>query len=185
MNEQVALSLREQMRILSLWFTVLWGLFIAERLFHFPLSKIFGIKPRHPLGLIGIPLSPLFHGNLGHLTANSVPLFFLAWLTMLTDRFWLVSGVIILVGGTGIWLIGRHKTNHIGASSLIYGYLGYLVLYGLRMGEQQLFIAALLLAWVYRYAVYGLHPRMKEQQLSWEGHLFGLIGGIAAAWWLT
>jgi membrane associated rhomboid family serine protease len=63
----------------------------------------FGIAPRTAHGLIGIIASPLLHGNMHHLLANSVPLFVLLVLLLSNAAYhpldalsfiWIASGLV-------------------------------------------------------------------------------------------
>lgn len=186
MADGVAAGLRFQSWVLGFWFFALWLILLLDKLA--PGAKVkarMAVRPREINSLPGVLTFSFCHSGTAHLLGNSTTLFFLAWLVMLTEQFWLASFIINLVGGVGVWLLGRPKTAHLGASGFIYGYLGYLVLYGLLAGSGRILIASILLGWVYRYSVYGLSPKVGRLNISWEGHLFGLMGGLAAAWWLT
>ncbi len=89
-----------------------------------------------------------------------------------------VSFIVIAVGGSGVWLLGRSAV-HIGASGLVFGYFGYLVArgwYERRLGSILLAIAVIIL---YGGLILGVLPA--RGLVSWEAHLFGLIAGILAA----
>lgn len=186
MIDDIAVGLRTQSWILGYWFLSLWLILLVDRLVPGANMKArMAVRPREISSLSGVLTFSFCHIDSAHLLSNSTTLFFLAWLVMLTEQFWVASLLINLVGGIGVWLLGRPKTAHIGASGFIYGYLGYLVLYGFLVGSGRILIASALLAWIYRYSVYGLSPKLGRANISWEGHLFGLAGGMAAAWWLT
>ena len=93
-------------------------------------------------------------------------------------RFVLVSLVVIIVGGLGVWCFGR-TAYHIGASGLVFGYFGYLVALGVyERSLGTLAISSFTLIY-YGGLIYGVLPG--DSFVSWEGHLFGLCGGIFAA----
>jgi membrane associated rhomboid family serine protease len=140
----------------------------------------FGIFPRQIAGLRGILFAPFLHGGFAHLIANTVPFATLGWLVMLrrTADFWVVTAIAIGVGGLGTWLLGTPGC-HIGASGVIFGYLGYLISRGYferRIGSVLFSLVVLLL---YGGLLWGVLPL--RIGISWEGHLFGFIGGIIAA----
>lgn len=140
----------------------------------------FGIFPRQIAGLRGILFAPFLHGGFGHLIANTIPFATLGWLVMLrrTRNFFVVTAVAMLVGGLGTWFFGSPGC-HIGASSVIFGYLGYLISRG--YFERRFFsvIFSLAVLVVYGSLLWGILPI--RIGISWEGHLFGFIGGVVAA----
>ncbi len=91
---------------------------------------IYGIIPHNEIGLRGILFAPFLHGNFVHLAANTIPFLTLGWLIMLreTSDFFVVSGITMLVSGAGVWLTGAPDSIHIGASGVIFGYLGFAVI---------------------------------------------------------
>ncbi len=184
MDEEVAAGLRGQFTTIFLWAGILWLVFIFDKLVNTRIRQRYGLRPR-TIGNFPTLISWLFlHADIAHLRSNFVPLLFFAWLVMLTNNFWLVSLIIVVVQGVGVWLWGRGDAIFIGASGLIYGYWGYLLSYGFFSGNGRLFAAALVLAWFTRYTILGIFPQANTR-IAWEGHLFGLIGGLVAAWWLV
>ena len=139
-----------------------------------------GILPRTLKGLRGIPLSPFLHASLIHLMMNTIPLAVLGGFVILHGRqiFFEISIIIILVSGTALWLFGR-SSYHVGASGLIFGYFGYLVLRAWYDRSLKSFIIAFVTVFLYGGIIWGLMPTFSR--ISWEGHLFGLLAGILAA----
>lgn len=157
------------------------------------LGRMLGIRPRTLIGLLGIVFSPLLHRDIGHLIANTVPFLVLGWLVLLqgslqggsengiasSSGFYAITVTILLIGGFGTWLLGR-KAIHLGASGLIFGYIGFLLAQGY-VGPTALTIGlALIVFTVYGSQLWGMLPSASEERVSWEGHLFGFIGGIVA-----
>lgn len=149
------------------------------------LGRLFGIRPRQLQGLLGIVFSPFLHRDFGHLVANTVPFLVLGWLVLLQDGiqgtsdFYAITMTILLVGGLGTWLFGRDAV-HLGASGLVFGYIGFL-LAGAYVGPTILTLGfALLVFWMYGNQLWGMLPSSREDAVSWEGHLFGFVGGIFA-----
>ena len=172
--------------------TILFGLvavfWVVELVDLFVISSYsfdrFGISPRNVIGLRGIFFAPFLHGNLPHLIANTVPFLSLGWLTMLqeTSDFWRVTGVTMLVGGLGVWLIGQTGSIHIGASILIFGYLGFLLFRGYFQRNTPSIALSIIVGVFYGSLIWGVLPT--RAGISWEGHLFGFIGGVIAARWI-
>lgn len=145
----------------------------------------YGIHPRTLIGLPGILLAPFLHAGFGHLLANTVPLFILGWLVLLRRRqdLLIVSLTAIIVSGLGVWLFGGSNTVHIGASGVIFGLLGYLLARGYFERSVAAILLAVLAFFLYGGMVWGVLPG--RDGVSWLAHLFGLIGGVAAAYLLT
>lgn len=143
--------------------------------------NLLGIYPRHVVGLIGIPLAPLLHGDFAHLLFNSIPLFFLGIFIMSLNLtvFYFATAIIIFLSGAGVWCVGR-KGIHIGASALISGYFGFILgIAYLKPTITTLFCAALA---VYYFGSILLSLFPSEEKTSWEGHLCGFISGLIAMW---
>ena len=172
--------------------TILFGLvaifWVVELVDLFVISSYsfdrFGVIPRNVIGLRGIFFAPFLHGNLPHLIANTVPFLSLGWLTMLqeTSDFWRVTGITMLVGGLGVWLIGQTGSIHIGASILIFGYLGFLLFRGYFQRNTPSIALSIIVGVFYGSLIWGVLPT--RAGISWEGHLFGFIGGVIAARWI-
>jgi membrane associated rhomboid family serine protease len=141
----------------------------------------FGIRPRQLDWLPGILLAPFLHGGWGHLAANSLPFFILGLLVIGRGEktFWAVSAGIVLLGGLGVWLLGRAGTVHLGASALIFGYFGYLLTVGVVERSLVAVARAVVVAALYGSILWGLLPT--RAGVSWEGHLCGLLAGSASA----
>lgn len=146
----------------------------------------FGIRSWDLSGLVGIALGPLLHANWAHLIANTGPLLVLGCLVAIegAGRFWKVTAISALIGGAGTWLFNPPGTLTVGASVLVFGYFGYVVLRVLsprRLAHRVLYaVIALLVIGLYGGAmlsgVFGAGAGV-----SWQAHLFGAIGGGVAA----
>ena len=163
-----------------LWAIELIDLFLLRR----SLDR-FGIRPRDLAGLVGILFAPFLHGGIGHLLANTFPLLFLGWLVMVrrTADFFVVAACATLIGGLGTWLFGGPNTIHIGASGVVFGFLGYLLLRGYFERSFTSIALAAIVGLLYGSALWGVLP--SGPGISWQGHLFGLLGGGGAARALT
>lgn len=141
----------------------------------------YGIVPRDLDGLWGILFAPFLHGDLAHLMANTVPFLILGWLVMLygIKDFWVTSMIAAIVGGLGAWLFSPPYSVSVGASGVIFGYLGFLLLRGFFERSLVSILVSLVVAVVYGGLVFGVLP--SQPGISWQSHLFGFIGGILAA----
>jgi membrane associated rhomboid family serine protease len=163
---------------------VLWGLEILDAASGNALDA-YGIQPRSEEGLVGIALAPMLHFGFDHLVSNTVPVAVLGFLTLATGvaRGLLATAIIWVVGGLGVWVFAQPGSNHAGASVLIFGWIVYLVVRGFlnrRPTEILIGVAVFLL---YSGALLGVLPG--QPGVSWQGHLFGAIGGFVAARLLT
>ena len=142
----------------------------------------FGVVPRTVDGLWGILYAPFLHGSVAHLAANSVSLLILGWLVLVfggRKQFYWVSAAAALGSGLCAWLIGAPGSVHIGASGVIFGYLGYLMLSGWFARRFWPFVASIGVTAMWGGMVFGVMPG--QIGISWQSHLGGLIGGIWAA----
>jgi membrane associated rhomboid family serine protease len=141
----------------------------------------FGITPREAGELRDVVPAAFMHFGFDHLAANSVPLLVMGFLAALSGvrRFLAVVAVIVLVSGLGVWLTAPAHSTTAGASGVVFGLFGYLVLRGFvdrRVGDVLL---GVLVGAVYGSILWGVLPTTPG--VSWQGHLFGLLGGAAAA----
>mgnify|MGYP000577884508 CR=1 FL=1 len=136
-----------------------------------------GIHPRSWWGLIGIPLMPFLHGGLEHIISNTFPFIVLGWIMIRAEktRFLGVSLAIILLGGLGTWIIGRSGSVHVGASGLIYGYFGYIMVRAILERRILWILTGLVVGIFFGGMIFGIIPL--QQDVSWEGHLCGMLAG--------
>lgn len=141
-----------------------------------------GIRPRHVTGLDGIALSPFLHSGFRHLISNTIPFAVLSALVLTRGarRYVAVSIVVIALGGALVWLLAvSSNSNHIGASGWVFGLFGYLVAAVWFERRPVSILAAGIAIMLYGSTIlFGFVPR---PGLSWEGHLFGFLAGVAAA----
>src|SRR5215218_6563342 len=143
-----------------------------------------GIEPRDVDGLDGIVFAPFLHAGFDHLIGNTIPFLLLGFAIALGGavRVALVTVIVVLVGGLGTWLVAPANTVHIGASGIVFGFAAYLVARGAfsrSLGQIALGVAVV--------AIWGttlLRGLVPKDGISWQGHLFGAVGGLLAAWLL-
>jgi membrane associated rhomboid family serine protease len=174
-------ELKTQVKILAASVATFWIVFILNEVIFGGRLNALGILPHRFIGLRGILFAPFLHGNFYHIAANTVPFVILGWMVMLrnTKDFYFVSFMSALVGGLGTWLIGRPNSVHIGASGVIFGYFGYLLFRGYFEKSFVAIAISIAIAIGYGGMIWGVLPT--RSYISWEGHLFGFIGGILAA----
>jgi membrane associated rhomboid family serine protease len=174
-------EIKTQAIILATFVAIFWLLEILDQFFFRGSLDIFGIIPHQVIGLRGILFAPFLHGDFSHLIANKVPFLILGWLVMLqeTSDFFIVTGLTMLVGGLGVWLFATPGSIHIGASILIFGYLGFLLLRGYFQRNIPSILLSILVFLLYGGTIWGVLP--SRPGISWQGHLFGFLGGVLAA----
>ncbi|HEX7745144.1 MAG TPA: rhomboid family intramembrane serine protease [Micromonosporaceae bacterium] len=141
-----------------------------------------GIIPRRIDGIDGVFFAPFLHHGFAHLYSNSVPLILLGTFVLAagTRRFLLSTLVIVLVSGLGVWFLGSPRSVVVGASGVIFGYLGLLLMRGIVERTWWNFAVVLLVGLLYGWQlVGGILPT--DDRVSWQGHLFGLAGGLVSA----
>jgi membrane associated rhomboid family serine protease len=141
----------------------------------------YGIEPRDVDGLDGIVFAPFLHAGWDHLIGNTIPFLLLGFAIALggVARVALVTAIVALVGGLGTWLVAPEHTIHIGASGIVFGFASYLVARGVYSRSlAQIGVGVLVVAVWGTTLLRGLVP---EDGISWQGHLFGAIGGVVAA----
>jgi membrane associated rhomboid family serine protease len=145
----------------------------------------YGIEPRDPDGLDGVIAAPFLHVGFGHLIGNTIPFLVMGVVIAFEGPLRLigVTAIVAVVSGLGTWLVAPENTIHLGASGVVFGYATYLLARGWfnrRAGE--IAIGAAVAVFWGGALLAGLEP---QQGISWQGHLFGAIGGVLAAWALA
>ncbi len=141
----------------------------------------YGIEPRDVDGLDGIVAAPFLHVGFGHLIANTVPFVVMGVVIALEGplRLLAVTAIVGLISGLGTWLVAAEGSIHIGASGIVFGYATYLIARGVFNRRATELAVGLAVALIWGGALLGgLEP---QRGISWQGHLFGAIGGVVAA----
>ncbi|WP_246818746.1 rhomboid family intramembrane serine protease [Corynebacterium sp. HMSC074C01] len=162
-----------------------WIIHIINFLFFGSELGQYGIHPLDFNGIWGIFTAPLLHANFEHLIGNSLPGAVFCFLIGLSGRkaWWEVTVIVVLIAGIGTWLLGGPGTSHIGASGMVYGWLAYLIVRGIFNRSLGQFLVGVGLGFAYSGLIWGVLPIYEG--VSWQGHLFGAIGGIVAGMVIT
>ena len=162
-----------------LFILIIWIVFWFEVRFGYNFNT-FGVYPRTLSGLKGILFSPFIHSDIEHLYHNTIPLFVLSVTLFYFYRAisWKVIFYGILISGFLTWCIGR-PSNHIGASGLIYVLMSFTLFKGIFAKHFRLIAVSLLIVFLYGSMIWYVFP--VKENMSWEGHLSGLIVGLVFA----
>lgn len=182
---------------------LMWGIQLATVFVGKGFVNQLGIHSWNPLRIWAIMTAPFLHGGWWHLISNTVPFFIFGSLVaaqgnqpLVGDlaqypflntftRFTLVTVVTILSSGVAAFIGSFPGRVTVGASGIVFGYFGYLVTLGIREGNPgQLLMVFFLLAFWGFSMFRGVLPSLWSN-VSWQGHLGGLLGGVALAYSLT
>jgi membrane associated rhomboid family serine protease len=161
---------------------VLWIVELVNAATGRGLAQWGGIRPRDVGSLTDIITAPFLHGNLEHLAGNAVALFSLGFIAAVPSikKFLLMTLIVVVVGGLGVWLFSPSNTVSIGASGVVFGYFGYLLLRGFVDRRPVDVVVSIGIALAYAYPMWS-SIGFGVTNISWQGHLSGLVGGMLAA----
>lgn len=165
--------------VVALLVSVMWAEEVVDLLPHTNFDQ-WGVRPRQTVGLVGIPLAPFLHAGFDHLIGNTVPFLVLGCLIAASGlgRYLQASTLIAVISGAGTWLVGPAHTDHIGASGVVFGYLTYLLARGFYQRNVGYLVLGAVVLFLYGGILWGVLPR---EGISWQGHVFGAVGGVVAA----
>jgi membrane associated rhomboid family serine protease len=166
--------------ILGLILGVLFGVFVVNKLLGGILLHL-GIIPRRLRGLLGIIFAPVLHVDFNHLFFNSIPLVILANFILLQGLlyFYVVTVSLTLSAGLLVWLFAKPGI-HVGASAVIAGYFAILVANSYSHPSLLSYILAAVSIYYFGGIFFSIFPG--EKRVSWEGHLFGFLSGLACSY---
>lgn len=180
----VVRTLRTHALVLGSTVGLIWAVYVVDAVLGGALLQ-YGVRPRSVEGLRGVFFAPFLHGDFNHLATNTIPLLVLGWLVMLRDprHFALVTLIATLTAGLAAWLLGAAGSVHIGASGVVFGFLGFLVFAGWYARSFASIMLSLAVIVLWGGLVLGVLPG--EAGISWQAHLGGFGGGALAARWFA
>jgi membrane associated rhomboid family serine protease len=175
-------QVRDALVLVGAFIALIWILQVFNWADGYRLDQEFGILPHDVGRLPEIFTAPFLHFSWEHIEGNTVPLFVLGVLAAYRSiaKFLLATLIIAVTSGIAVWLFQSGSELTVGASGLIFGYFGYVLMRG--FFDRNLFdigvgIVAGVLYWtILQVAIPG------TPGISWIGHLGGLFGGVLAAW---
>jgi membrane associated rhomboid family serine protease len=174
--------LLRQAIVLGSFVGVLWLLEIVDALVLRGILDGYGIAPRALTSLPAVLVAPFLHAGFGHLLANTIPFVVLGWMVMWrrTTNLFVVFLATAIASGLGVWLFGGAHTLHLGISGVIFGFLGFLLARGYYERSVSAIVVAIIAFLLYGGILWGVLPL--QQGVSWQGHLFGFVGGVVTAY---
>jgi membrane associated rhomboid family serine protease len=168
--------------LMLVWVGLLWLLEVIDVATGHSLDP-YGISPRETGELADVVPAAFLHFGWDHVAANSVPLLVLGFLAAVRGigRFLAVCLTIIVVSGAGVWLTAPENSLTAGASGVVFGLFGYLLVRGFVDRDALDITVGITVVLLYGSILWGVLPTASG--VSWQGHLFGLIGGVLAAFW--
>ncbi len=178
--KRVTRTFKQQVTTLTATVGATWTAFVVNGLAGGALMQ-YGVIPRTLTGLRGILFAPFLHANMQHLIANTIPFLAMGWLVMLRDARHFLPVTLYAMLGSGLmaWLLGAPGSVHIGASGVIFGYFGFLLLGGWYARSFMSISLSILVAVLWGGLVLGIAPG--QVGISWQSHLGGFIAGVLAA----
>ena len=173
---------RDALIVMGVFLAVIWVLQVVNWADGYRLDSEFGILPEHVSRLGEIFTAPFLHFSWQHIEGNSVPLFVLGVLAAYRSvaRFLLLTAIVAVTSGMAVWLFQSSNELTVGASGLIFGYFGYVLLRGF-IDRNLVDIGVGLLAGALYWTILAV-AIPGTPGVSWIGHVGGLVGGILAAW---
>src|SRR5215469_13947531 len=125
-------TFRDALIVMGAFIAVIWVLQIVNAADGYRLDMDFGILPHHVSRLPEIFTAPFLHFGWQHIEGNSVPLFVLGVLAAYRSivRFLIASLIIAVTSGLAVWFFQSSNTLTVGASGMIFGYFGYVLVRG-------------------------------------------------------
>ncbi len=162
---------------------LLWGIQLANAQDHYGLNR-FGLKPRALAGLWGIVTQPFLHESNRHLLSNTLPLVLIGWALLLSGVrvFLFVTAVVVVAGDALTWLVAPSGTI-VGASGMIFGWMGYLLARAYFSRRIKWILTALLVLIFFGTLLGNLLPSL-DARISWQSHVCGFVAGVGVGWLL-
>lgn len=179
--ESLVAEARKALFVMVGFLAILWIVQLFNAADHYQLTMKFGIRPHDVRSLPDIVIAPFLHVGWTHIESNSGPLFIFGFLAAYRGvvRFLGLTGLVILASGFAGWFTGIPGTFDVGASGVVFGYLGYILVRGFfdRRGVDILLGLVMALCFAYQFTVLLPH-----NGIGWQAHIGGLAAGVVGGW---
>jgi membrane associated rhomboid family serine protease len=179
--ESVLTEARKALFVMVAVLAVIWIVQVVNWADHYQLSVDYGIRPRDAASLPDLLTAPFLHLSWAHIEGNSGPLFIFGFLAAYRGlwKFAGVTVIVIVTSGLAAWLTEASNTVGAGASGVVFGYFGYIMVRGFfdRHVIDMVIGAVMALCFAYQFTVLLPHAG-----IGWQAHIGGLVGGVLAGW---
>ena len=174
-------KLRDAVVVMVGFLALIWALQVLNWADGYRLDADFGILPMHLSRLPDIFTAPFLHFSWAHIEGNSGPLFIFGFLAAYrgVPKFLLVTLFVAITSGLGAWIFESPNSLGAGASGIVFGYFGYIMVRGFFDRHLIDVMLGLVMALCFAYQFSVLVP---QQGIGWQAHIGGLVGGVAAGW---
>jgi membrane associated rhomboid family serine protease len=179
--EEVLAEARKALFVMVGFLAILWIIQIINWADHYQLTADYGIIPHDVARLPDIFTSPFLHFSWSHIEGNSGPLFIFGFLAAYRGvwKFLGVTLVVAITSGLGAWIFESPHSLGAGASGVVFGYFGYIIVRGIFDKHPIDLIVGLVMALCFAYQFTVLLP---QQGIGWQDHIGGVVGGVLAGW---
>ncbi|HEY2444071.1 MAG TPA: rhomboid family intramembrane serine protease [Streptosporangiaceae bacterium] len=179
--EAVLAEARRALFVMVGFLAILWIVQIANWADHYQLSFEYGIRPHDAGSLPDIFSAPFLHFSWAHIEGNSGPLFIFGFLAAYrgVTKFLGLTLLVAITSGFGAWLFENSHSVGAGASGIVFGYFGYIIVRGLFDRHLIDLVIGLVMALSFAYQFTVLLP---QNGIGWQAHIFGMAGGVVAGW---
>jgi membrane associated rhomboid family serine protease len=179
--ESMLAEARKALFVMVGFLALLWIIQLINVADHYQLTYSYGIRPKQVGSLPDILTAPFLHVSWRHIESNSGPLFIFGFLAAYRGvvRFLGLTALVIVVSGLAAWIFEAQGSIGVGASGVVFGYLGYILVRGFfdRHGIDILIGAVMALCFAYQFTVLLPH-----QGIGWQAHIGGLAAGVVGGW---
>ncbi|HEY1914487.1 MAG TPA: rhomboid family intramembrane serine protease [Streptosporangiaceae bacterium] len=179
--EEVLAEARKALFVMVAFIAILWIIQIANWADHYQLTADYGIIPHDVARLPDIFTAPFLHFSWSHIEGNSGPLFIFGFLAAYRGvlKFLGVTLVVAITSGLGAWIFENPHSLGAGASGVVFGYFGYIIVRGIFDKHPLDLVVGLIMALCFAYQFTVLLP---QQGIGWQDHIGGVVGGVLAGW---
>jgi membrane associated rhomboid family serine protease len=172
---------RKAFFVMAGFIAIIWIVQLVNAADHYQLTIDYGIRPHDISALPYLLTAPFLHFSWAHIEGNSGPLFIFGFLAAYRGvvKFLWVTLLVMLTSGLAAWLFEPSSTVGAGASGVVFGYFGYIMVRGFfdRHVIDMIIGAIMALSFAYQFTVLLPHAG-----IGWQAHIGGLIGGVLAGW---
>jgi membrane associated rhomboid family serine protease len=162
---------------------LLWVIQIINWADGYRLTADYGIQGRDVASLPDIITAPLLHFSWAHIESNSGPLFIFGFLAAYrgVGKFVALTGLVVLTSGLAAWFFEGSGTVGAGASGVVFGYFGYIMVRGFFDRHVVDMVVGVVMALCFAYQFTVLLPHVG---IGYQAHIGGLAGGVLGGWLL-